>query len=760
MVARPDLLPAADGGFGSLARRASSIPSVGRCLIGVDVAMLLVAQALVVSPPATADEIDELLGTNDLDATLDALGRLAALGLVLVEDRVATPLPALVDLLDRPLGLGPSFVTQADTVDPDMLADLALALGANGAATDGATARAIARRLQDADAVDRLVTEAPAGTAELLGALTAERSSAVDLPLGHRYRALDDGDPVGWLLRRGLLVPYDELMAEPVRELTVSRHPNGLAPGAAIRPIEVVAVTGLAPDAVAAAAAADRASRTLEASEALLRMVVDGEVSVRKAGGVGVRELKRLAKVLELEPLDVGRLIELLDEARLIRQLDGRLIPTDRAETWRQLARDRRWVVLVRAWTAGERFLSLPLSITSDGKQVVALDTIEPVADAFGGRQAVLARAAPVADGKAFDAEQFAEAVVWHRPNLWGTGDPPPETLVAWTTGEAELLGLVAMSASTPQLRALVEGDDAALSTLAKTLLGSDQDQFVLQSDLSAMALGPLDPGVAAPLGELADRRPDAATPIFSFTEASIRRGFDKGWTAETITTFLERHALSGIPQPLRYLVTDVERRYGSIRVTGASSVLVTDDEALAVEVATTRRAARLGLRLVAPTVLIGPVSPHQLLDELRAEGFFPVLDGDIARLETDTTGRDHHSHDQHHLTRSGLDGDGLPAEWTGPVLAAAALAGEVADVVAALTDEVHDDPAESTAAGPHRLHLLWNRPAVVTHLRDGRLEEAHGVVIGVDEAVTLLNDGGVERLPLDAVVAVDDPSR
>ncbi|MEM9890864.1 MAG: helicase-associated domain-containing protein [Actinomycetota bacterium] len=766
LTARPDLLPAADLGFETLARRASSIPSIGRCLIGVDLAMIVVAEALVVSPPATAAEIDELLGANDPVAVLDALERLAAVGLVVVEDTVATPLPGLIDLLDRPLGLGPSFIEEAELIAPELLDELARTLEVAGAPTTGATARAVARRLRTAEGVSRLLDGAPPATAEVLDALTAERSAAVDLPIGHRYRALDDGDPVAWLLRRGLLVPYDHELAEPVRELLVGRHADGLAPTAMLRPIEVLSVTGLPLDAVTAAAA-DRASRTLEAVETLLNLIDDGGIAVRKTGGIGVRELKRLGKVLELEPLDVGRLLELLDEAVLLNEIGGALVTTDRADVWRRLGRDRRWLTLVRAWLAGERFLSVPLSTPEGGKQLAALDGLQPVADAFGSRQEVLRRAATVADGDALDPEQFTEAVVWHRPNVWGTGDPEPEILVGWTVGEAELLGLVAHAAPTPILRALAAGDDATVESLAAGALGADQDQFLLQSDLTAMALGPLDPAVAAPLGELADRRPDAATPVFAFTEASIRRGFDRGWTAETIAVFLERHALSGVPQPLDYLIGDVARRYGSIRVHGASAVIVTADEALAVEVASTRRAARLGLRLVAPTVLVGPVAPHQLLDELRAEGFFPVLDGEVARLDGSGPGPGPHGADAAgDRTDAALD---LPPDWTGPVLSTAALAGEVADVVDALRDDLaHDEQAAAAAptaadganGDQHRLHLLWNRPAVITHLCDGELRQAHGVLVAVGDSLTLLNDAGLESLPLDAVVAVDDPSR
>lgn len=742
-----------------------SIPSLGRCLIGVDVAMFLVAQALVVSPPATADEIDELLGTGDTDAVLDALGRLSALGLVIVEDGVAAPVGALADLLDRPLGLGPSFVAGATDLAPGVLDELAVTLGAGGAPTPAATARAVARRLRMPGGLERLLATAPAATAEVLDALTAERSSAVDLPVGHRYQSLDDGDPIGWLLRRGLLTPYDDLLAEPVRELVIANHTEaGLAPLAAVRPIEVRPVSGVTAEAVVAAGA-DRATRTLEAAEALLRLIGDGEIAVRKAGGVGVRELRRVAKALELEPADVGRLLELLDHAQLVNLVAGRLVATDRAERWSQLPRGRRWLVLVRTWQGADGFLSVAMSEEYDGTPLPALGDVTPVADAAAGRAAVLHLLAALDGGEAYDPDQFAEAVVWHRPNLWGPGDPPPERLVAWTLAEAELLGLVAMAAPTPIVADLLDGDDQALEAAAAATLGADQQQFLLQSDLTAMALGPLDPAVAARLGELADRQSDAATPLFRFTEASVRRGFDRGWTAESITGFLEGHALSGLPQPLTYLLADVERRYGSVRIVGGSSVVVTDDEALAVEIATTRRAARLGLRLVAPTVLVGPVDPPQLLDELRAEGFFPVLDGDVARIRRADEGDGPTS-----VESADAEPDLLPADWTGPSLVAAALAGEVADVVAALFDGEDDGPAavadgagngsDPVASGDHRLHLLWNRAAVVTHLSDGTLREARGVLVAVDDAITLLNEDGIERLPLAAVVAVDDPSR
>lgn len=745
LSARPDLLAASDDGFEALARKASTASSLGRCLIRSDVAMFLVAQALAVSHPATADEIDELLGTNDVDAVLDALGRLAAHGIVVVEDRVASPLGALGDLLHRPLGLGPSFVELADHVDPAVLDELAGRLGADGAHKRSATTRAIARRLRSPEGLARALDGAPDQSRELLDMLVEQRSPAVGLPVGYLYKNLSDDDPLAWMLNHGLLIAISDILAELPREIVIGCSPDGLAPLAALRPIGPRPVNGLAAGSVAGAGG-DAAGRMLEAAEVLLRLATDGEVAVRKMGGVGVREIRRLAKILELEDRQVGRLLELLFEAQLLNPRPGRLVATELAEAWWRLTRSRRWLVLVRAWVSSSGFLSTALSLDADSRPVPALSDTETVAAAFAGRQVVIDMVAMIPADQAFDPDQLAQAVVWRSPNLWGTGEPPPEELIDWTLAEAELLGLIAMNAPTPSLLALAGGDQAQLEAYAAEVLGIDQEQFVLQSDLTAVALGPLDPGVAGKLIDLADRQADSAIPQFRFSEASLRRGFDRGWTAAGITSFLSDHALSGMPQPLAYLLADVDRRYGSVKVLGAVSAIVADDEAMAVEIASTSRAARLGLRLIAPTVLIGPVEPQQLLDELRAEGFFPVFDGEIVRFEP-AGGRFDPANDA-----------GLPANWTGPVLSEAALPGEVADAVAAL--RAGDNVAITAPDAQLRLHLVWNRPAVVTHLRDGQLTQARGVVVAFDESLTLLNDTGVEELPMDAVIAIEDPSR
>ena len=799
MAARPDLLPASEGGFGAVARKASTPMSLGRCLIRADVGMLVVAEALTVSHPATADELDDLLGTDDLDGVLDALRRLQQMGVVLIEEAVARPVGALSDLLHRPLGLGPSFAELAGHLPADTVEHLAELVGASGASKPSATARAIARRLRTADGLARALDDAPEGIEELLGLLAEQRSPAIGLPAGWLYRQPDREDPLRWLLDRGLVVAVNDGVAELAREVVIACLPDGLAPGAALRPIALRPVEGLDADAVEATAA-DRAARTLEAAEALVRLALQGDISVRKAGGVGVREIRRLAKVVDLEARDVGRLLELLRWARLIEARPGRPVEaTDLAPVWFQLDRWRRWLVLVRTWMSAPVFPSSALAIGLDDKPVPALADHDQIPATGLARTIVLTALAELGAGAAFHRDQLTEVVVWRAPNLWGVGEPPAEELVAWLLDELELLGLVAADAPTSLCRSLpdekrtdgqptdeqptdgqptdgqrtdgVAGVD--VEEAAARFLGGEQEQFVLQADLTAVALGPLAPAVAGTLGDLADRQSGLTIPTFRFSESSLRRAFDVGWTSDSIEEFLAAHALSGLPQPLRYLIGDVARRYGSVRVLAARSVIVTSDEAEAVEIATTVRAARIGLRLIAPTVLISPLDPHQMVDELRAEGLFPVLDGATISLGRQTA--------DHRAAPGRAGGDGaigpggqattgvaaggpsLPADWVGADLGDQVLPDEVTTAVEVLLDETAaDGPSVPTPRSglEHRFHLVWNRPAVVTHLRNGELVESTGVLVSVDDSLALLGDAGVEELPIEGVISIEDPNR
>ncbi|HET9254445.1 MAG TPA: helicase-associated domain-containing protein, partial [Pseudonocardiaceae bacterium] len=74
--------------------------------------------------------------------------------------------------------------------------------------------------------------------------------------------------------------------------------------------------------------------------------------------------------------------------------------------------------------------------------------------------------------------------------------------------------------------------------------------------------------------------------------------------------------------------IDDVGRRHGRLRGGTAAAFLRCDDEALLTELLAHPIAARCGLRRLAPTVLVSPLSLALLLEEVRGAGFLPVAEG------------------------------------------------------------------------------------------------------------------------------------
>lgn len=106
-------------------------------------------------------------------------------------------------------------------------------------------------------------------------------------------------------------------------------------------------------------------------------------------------------------------------------------------------------------------------------------------------------------------------------------------------------------------------GDDSLLHTH----LPAEVDRVFLQNDLSAIAPGPLEPSAALRLRTVADRESNAQASTYRFSEASLQRGFAAGETQDSLLEFLSTISLTGVPQPLRYLVGSVASRVGDITV-------------------------------------------------------------------------------------------------------------------------------------------------------------------------------------------------
>ncbi|MFI6401692.1 helicase-associated domain-containing protein [Streptomyces sp. NPDC050548] len=173
----------------------------------------------------------------------------------------------------------------------------------------------------------------------------------------------------------------------------------------------------------------------------------------------------------------------------------------------------------------------------------------------------------------------------------------------------------------------------AAAARLLAPLLPEPLDHVLLQADLTAVAPGPLQRPLADVLDVLADVESKGGATVYRFTPGSVRRALDAGRSASDLHDFLTAHSRTPVPQPLAYLIDDVARRHGHLRIGAASAYVRCDDEAVLSEILADKRSAGLRLRRLAPTVLAAQADPAALLDGLRAMGFAPAAesaDGDV----------------------------------------------------------------------------------------------------------------------------------
>ena len=149
----------------------------------------------------------------------------------------------------------------------------------------------------------------------------------------------------------------------------------------------------------------------------------------------------------------------------------------------------------------------------------------------------------------------------------------------------------------------------------------------LLQADLTAIAPGPLEGGLATFMRLVADVESRGGATVYRFTPDTVRRALDTGWSVDQVLSALGDASHTPIPQPLDYLIRDVARRHGQARVGAARAYIRCDDETTLGAMVAERALAPLQLRSIAPTVLMSPVAAETVLEFLRENGFAPAAE-------------------------------------------------------------------------------------------------------------------------------------
>ncbi len=646
---RPDLIVPVPGDISALATRAQARVSVARALDPLDQFTLEILDGLrycrtgdTVSSQALLALVAAARPAPPPVAVRAALDKLRALFLVYGPDD-ALRIAAGVDEVcpPYPAGLG------RPAVDLDV---------------------EIAKLCADAAGLRRAVLAAPPPARAVLDRLAAGPPVGV----GTAASLADPETPVGWLVSHHLLAarpgagPTDPAEVELPREVGLllrrdvgplgALHPSPPSPQAPVREVKVVDSAG-----------AGQAMELVRQAEALLAEVAADPPPVLRSGGLGIRDLRRLAKVAGVDESLAGLLLELAAAAGLLGEAessssrgmdagDARFLPTPGFDVWRDQPVATRWAQLVQVWLPLTR---QPGQIGRRDEREKLTNALSPELNRHSAPRLRLATLGVLADeepGAAPDSAAVLASLAWRSPRLFGPRQPaggpmpadgPRSEAVEWGLREAAQLGVTALGAMTGYGRLLLDGartasgrdaDEDPLGVRADptgpvagavqalaALLPDPVDHVLVQADLTVVVPGPAQPALAAELALIAEPESAGGATVHRVTPDSLRRALDAGYPPAELHALFARRSRTPIPQGLSYLIDDVARRHGGLRVGATGAYLRGDDEALLTQLVSDKRLAALQLRRLAPTVLVTPAGTPRLLAALREAGYAPV---------------------------------------------------------------------------------------------------------------------------------------
>lgn len=669
-AARPDLMSPTAPDFAALAARASARVSVQRALERLNKPEMQVLETLHLCTntdtghSASAAGLKKVIAGATIAAIEPILSKLQELALVHRAEppagaaahgpsrqRFYLPVGSLRDVIGiYPAGLGRSY-TELVRLQPafaqrvvQLVAELHQSgAGIHPASTPMDAALALQRWTSSPENLQEILAHAPERTRGLLDRFGSWAMGAV--PQAQRRASVvhenSDVGPVDWLLARGLLVPLDAAHVELPHSVGIALRGGAIVDHFTLAP--PVPELGSTSAALRRNAAMGAIAETLRLTGELLAAVREQPLATLRSGGVGVRELKRLADSMRFGTQETSVLLEICALSGLLRlDVDTSTWVQPPSLEWLGLPRQEQWLWLVNAWLASERAPSLvgqPLtgpasaSTTHHGTAGTTINALSAEAqrpDAPVVRRRILEildeltveAAAPDGRAPVLNATAVMERAEWTQPRM----SRRFSSLVRGILQEAELLGLMGSGAFTQLGSALAAGQrEQALEILGEHLPAA-VSHVLLQADLTAVAPGYLAPEISGKLLLMADAEGQGPATIYRFSGDSVRRALDAGHDAASLLAFLREHSATDVPQPLEYLVQDTASRHGRLRVSTSASFIQSDDEAAIADLLHEAGTSILGLVRIAPTVLTSTAGPRDVARTLRGLGLSPTV--------------------------------------------------------------------------------------------------------------------------------------
>ena len=564
---RPDLLSPVPTDLSALSARANSTPSLMRALESLNKFQIeVLTSASTLTQPFSKSE---LLSVSVPEAG-DELMRLWAAALV-YKDGTKFRLPGNLGQLigDEPAGLGPRSLKKIDF---------------------------------------KALKDIPSDSAAVLERLTWGP------PRGQVGNIKAPGKPIGWLLEHDYLAVMDSKTVVLPREVGMY-----LRNGKVFKEYSPVAnsfkgTTRKQKDIDRAAIA--NISDFLRWCEELAHNWSDEPPIALRSGGLGIRDLKRSADHLGVDENCVAFVAEVLYLGGLIViDTDDQILPTNSFDIWMSRSLEERWSSLVSLWLETSRVSGL---VGKAGEKNIA--PLGPELDRAGIASMRKVTLNILSENLENDPaiKSLQEIIAWQMPQRFNA------EYIEWTLREAEWLGLTGQGALSEFGIAFLKGSD---DLGVERALPKPVDHILIQADNSAIAPGPLTVELANMIGTIADIESRGGASVYRFSESSIRRGLDHGQTGEQIKDFLKKTSKTPVPQPLEYLINDVAKRHGRLRVGIAQSYIRCEDEGLLTQILHDKKLESLRFRKLAPQVLVCDFEAGDVIATLREANYLPAAE-------------------------------------------------------------------------------------------------------------------------------------
>ena len=569
--ARPDLVTPVPADITALASRATSAPSLLRALETLNQWQFQVLEVCAaLSDPFTSKEVVAL---SDPAAEL-VVKHLHKIALIYREEKGYRMPRAVRDILgNEPAGLGPQSASPVDL---------------------------------------KIISKAPEAAKQVLEKLTWGP------PRGQVGDIRKKDTPIDWLLSNNLLIPIDTSTVALSREVAIHLRGNKIHRELFIKEPDLDGQNIKKADVERAALAA--ISNTLRWVEELMNFWSEETPNALQSGGLGVRDLKKASEHLGVDESCTAFVAEISYLAGLLAiEADGRILPSAAFDLWQNKEPEDRWRELVSLWRLSSRVAGLVGR--NDSRNITALSNELDRSNAALIRSLVLdlLLANP---GFAPTVKAAQKAVIWRYPHRRGISIT--ESLVEWSMREAEWLGITGGNAiSAFGARLINDEDDLGINAA----LPKPVEHILVQADNTAIAPGPLIIEVARMLSTFADIESRGGATVYRFGESSIRRGLDHGHSGEEIRAFLHKVSKTPIPQPLDYLISDVAKKHGKLRVGYANTYIRCEDQSTISAILNDKKLEHLAFRQIAPQVLISDTESDETMDELRRAGYFPAVE-------------------------------------------------------------------------------------------------------------------------------------